>query len=336
MLPTSSPLIDAHGRAVHYMRLSITDRCNLHCIYCRGTGIQEHLRHNDILSYEEILRVLHMLHPLGIRKLRLTGGEPLARRGFDALLSMIAGQFPDMDIRITSNGTLMSPIVPLIARSHVGAVNLSIDSFRSATYERLTNHNALSAVLSTLEELLAFGVRVKINAVAMKGGNDGEMEDFMKAIHTYPVDLRFIEFMPMGSGTIWNSSTVWTADEILAEARKFGNLTPQSRHDTDPGPARMFAVEGARGRLGVISAVTCHFCADCNRIRLTSDGNIRTCLFDDTMTPIRHLLRDSHASDAQIISVIREAVAHKPIGAELLAARRTTAVATSKMDRIGG
>ena len=336
MSTKAAPLSDSRQRQVSYLRVSVTDRCNLHCAYCRGIGEERLLPHADLLSYEEIIRLVRVVRGLGIGKVRLTGGEPLARKGIASLIAGLRGEFPDLNLRITSNGTLMRPFLPLFEEARVDAVNLSIDSFRRETFRDVTGHDMLGEVLDVLDGLLARGIRVKINAVAMRGVNDTEMADFMDVIKRLPVDLRFIEFMPMGSGTIWRGAFFWPAADILAEARKFAELTPVESDHADHGPARMYTVAGSRGRFGVISALSNHFCATCNRLRVTSDGQLRTCLFDDHMYALRGLLRDPAASDSDIEKTIRAALAEKPVGADLLRARRGTAVAKRRMDRIGG
>lgn len=336
MNSASSPLADSRQRTVSYLRFSVTDRCNLHCIYCRGFGKEKLLPHADLLSYEEILRIVRIAHGLGIRKVRLTGGEPLARKGVATLIAGLRDEFPDLNLRMTSNGTLMRPFVPLLRQARIDAVNLSIDTFRRETFREVTGHDMLGEVLDVLGLLLEAGIRVKINAVALRGITDTQLPDFMAVVRDLPVDLRFIEFMPIGSNTVWRGSLFWPAADILDEVRRYGDLVPAEPDHADHGPARMYTIEGCRGRVGVISALSNHFCATCNRLRITSDGHLRTCLFDDRMYPLRPLLRDPARGDEDIARAIRAALAEKPVGADLLRARRTTAVAQGGMDSIGG
>ena len=330
------PLSDSHERQVSYLRFSVTDRCNLHCLYCRGEGQEEFIPHADVLRYEEILRLVRIAGGLGIVKVRLTGGEPFARKGIDKLLLGLRESFPDFNLRITSNGTLMRRFIPVVRQARIDAVNLSIDSFNPETFKRVTGHDMLGEVMDVLHLLLESGIRVKVNAVAMRGVNDQDMPSFLKVIRDFPIDLRFIEFMPMGSETLWSRGRFWGADEILAEAAKYAGLAPVERTRADRGPARMFEVEGSQGRLGVISALSNHFCSTCNRLRITSDGQLRTCLFSDRMYPLKGLLRDPEKTDQDIACAIRGALAEKPVGADILKERRGTAVACGKMDSIGG
>ena len=332
----ADPLRDAHGRSVRYLRLSVTDRCNLRCLYCRSVEPRAFIPHDHILRYEEMARVVRIVHGMGVRKVRLTGGEPFARKGFDSFLALLHKRHGDLDLRLTTNATLIGPHIPLLRRAGVNVVNISLDSFDRATFARVTGRDLLPAVLEAVDGLLGAGLRVKINAVALRGVNDGQLDDFVHAARTLPVDVRFIEFMPMGSGTRWDERQFWPASEILAEAGRLARLEADGAGGETSGPARMFRVVGGRGRLGVISPLSNHFCAACNRLRLTSDGNVRACLFADTEYPLRELLRTPGTDDARIARVIGEACRRKPVGAELLAARRGTAVADRHMVGIGG
>lgn len=333
----SGALCDSHGRRVQYFRLSITDRCNLRCLYCRSQIQHKFIPHPQVLRYEEILRLTHIMVAAGTRKLRLTGGEPFARKGCDRLLLMLRERFPTLDLRLTTNGTLVEPYIPLLKRVGVGAVNLSLDSFNRETFAHVTGRDFLPAVLSTLDSLLSAGISVKLNAVAMRGINDRQLDDFVHAARTLPVDVRFIEFMPMGNGTLWGPETFWPADEIYRDASRLAELRPETERREHAGPARMFKVAGGKGRLGFISAVSSHFCSTCNRLRLTCDGHLRTCLFDDREYPLLELLRRQDCTDAELDQVVRQACLHKPIGAEILKQRaQGKAVAEKQMVGIGG
>ncbi|WP_165069206.1 GTP 3',8-cyclase MoaA [Desulfovibrio sp. ZJ200] len=329
-------LLDGHGRTVRYLRLSVTDRCNLRCLYCRSNVAQRCIPHSQILRYEEITRMVGIAASLGVRKVRLTGGEPFARKGCDGFLVMLHERFPDLDVRITTNGTLLAPHIPLLRHVRVSAVNLSLDSFDRATFARVTGRDLLPQVLAALDALLAAGIRVKINVVAMRGVNDGQMDDFVHAARNMPLDLRFIEFMPMGSATPWSVENFWSTAEIQAEAERRARLIPATADAAESGPARMYRIAGGLGRLGFISPLTNHFCLSCNRLRLTSDGALRTCLFADKEYRLRGLLRQPRITDETIVRVIRRACAAKPVGAELLRARRGAAVAVKQMVGIGG
>lgn len=329
-------LCDGHGRTVRYLRLSVTDRCNLRCLYCRSNAMQRCIPHSQVLRYEEMTRMVGIAASLGVRKVRLTGGEPFARKGCDQFLAMLHARFPDLDLRVTTNGTLLAPHIPLLHRVGVSAVNLSLDSFDRASFARVTGRDLLPEVLAALDALLTARIRVKINVVAMRGINDGQMDDFVYAARSMPLDLRFIEFMPMGSDTLWSVENFWSAADIRAEAERRARLIPATADAAESGPARMYRIAGGQGRLGFISPLTNHFCLSCNRLRLTSDGALRTCLFADKEYRLRGLLRQPRITDESIVRVVRRACADKPVGADLLRARRGAAVAVRQMVGIGG
>ena len=294
--------------------------------------------HDEVLRYEELAQLVDVAVSLGTSKVRITGGEPFARKGCADFLLRLRRQFPTLDLRLTSNGTLLEPHIPLLRRIGLSAVNLSLDSFDRETFRRVTGHDLLPQVLSALDALLAAGIRVKINTVAMRGVNDRQMADFVHAARTMPIDVRFIEFMPMGSGTRWTPENFWSADEIQQEAARFVRLVPESRAaEPEAGPARMYRLEGGLGRLGFISPLSNHFCSDCNRLRISSNGNLRTCLFADREYRLRPLLRHPAVSRESLVRAIVAASTAKPIGADILKARRTgEAVARRHMVGIGG
>lgn len=332
-----SLLRDGHGRAVRYVRLSVTDRCNLQCLYCCNEGKQSFIPHEKVLRYEEMARLIGVMTAMGVGKVRLTGGEPFVRKGCEELIWLLRRRFPLLDLRMTSNGTLLEPHIPLLRSAGVAAINLSLDSFDRATFARVTGRDLLPAVLASLDGLLRAGIRVKINAVAMRGVNDGQVDDFVHAVRSMPVDMRFIEFMPMGEGTLWKPEVFWPAAEIRAQIERRVRLFPVAADAPDGGPARMFAVQGGRGRVGFIAAMSCHFCASCNRMRLTSDGHLRTCLFDDKEYRLRGLLRNVRITDSDMACVVQRVCAVKPVGADILRKRHQgEAVAGKKMVGIGG
>ena len=328
---------DRYGRTIKYLRLSVTDLCNCRCVYCMGENGVPRLPHSAILSFEEIEEIVRAAVSLGVTKVRLTGGEPFARKGCDDFLLRLRQRFDDLDIRITTNGTLLEEHIPLLQRLRISAVNLSLDSFDRETFARVTGRDMLPEVLRALDAMLAAGIRVKINAVGLRGINDSQMADFVHAAMTLPVDVRFIEFMPMGSDTLWSPENFWPASDIRAAVEQHVRLVPLGdANEGQRGPARMFALEGGKGRMGFITPLTNHFCLSCNRLRLTSDGHLRTCLFADREYPLRPLLRHPRVTDEHIARVIAQACKSKPVGADLLAARQGGAVASSKMVSIGG
>lgn len=330
-------LFDSHGRDMRYLRLSVTDRCNLRCIYCNSADSYRLLSHDHVLRYEEMLRVVRIMTVLGVQRVRLTGGEPFARKGCDSFLVTLRREFPDLDLCITSNGTLLEPYISLFKEVGIGTVNLSLDSFDRETFASITGKDNMTSVLTTLESLLRTGIKVKINAVAMRGVNDGQLDDFINLAKNSPVDVRFIEFMPMGHDTVWDQKVFWPASEIKAAIEDRVQLSKVERSSHTSGPARVFAIAGGRGRIGIISPMTGHFCNTCNRLRLTSDGNLRTCLFDDREYQLRSLLRNPRIDDMHIMRVITNATQRKPVGNLLLErSLQGKPVAEKAMVGIGG
>lgn len=340
-------LVDGHGREVRYLRISVTDRCNLCCRYCRDEDIP-FIPHERILRFEEIEKIIGLAVELGVHKLRFTGGEPFARKGFLDFLVGIHERFPHTALKLTTNGTLLEPALDTLKKLGV-SVNLSLDTLDREKYTSVTGRDMLPTVLENMHRMLDMGIPLKINAVAMSGVNDDELPALASLAMEWPVDVRFIEFMPMGDATIWSQNLFWSAADILASARRHWELMPVTlrRKDGDQsegkaaeerGPAKLWkliAEDGtvSRGSFGLITSVTQSFCRSCNRLRLTAEGNLRTCLFDDTEYPIRDVLREKGLDEVR--RIMMDAVARKPIGAEILAASHGP-VAHKRMSAIGG
>jgi len=333
---TPAPLADGFGRVVNYLRVSVTDRCNLRCLYCRPVQDFTAISHFDLLSYEEYLRVIKLAAPLGLTKLRLTGGEPLARRGFHRFLEEVMLAAPGMDVRLTTNGTLLAGQARLLASLGLKAVNISLDSLDPENFHRITGADLFGKARQAIDDCLEAGLRVKVNAVALRGVNDHELPAFLELARTHPLDMRFIEFMPIGGDTTWDEGLFWPASDILEEAGRLAELSPASPGAEGHGPARMWTIKGGLGRLGVISGLSGHYCQSCNRLRLTCDGRLRPCLYSDTEYRLRPLLRSTKTSDRSILEVLKRALARKPMGHMLLAARGRRGVCAKPMTAIGG
>lgn len=250
----SSILQDRHGRKASYLRVSVTDRCNLRCTYCAGAG--DFIPHPDILRYEEIITFMDMARNMGIEKVRFTGGEPFVRKGFADFLVEAATRFPEMELCVTTNGTMLVNDVERLAAAGIRRLNISLDTLDKEKYARITGRDLFDRTRSCIDRCLDAGMTVKVNAVAMKGINDDELPAFVEFARNNPVDMRFIEFMPVGLENGWRDSAVWRAADILADAEKVAVLHPV---DTDEcpqhGPARMFTIDGGKGRLGLISPI---------------------------------------------------------------------------------
>lgn len=331
-------LEDGHGRTVRYIRLSVTDRCNLRCAYCRS-GMETFIPHESVLRYEEMEQLVDMAIGMGVEKVRLTGGEPFARKGFVGFLERLRAAHPVLDIRVTTNGTLLGPHIPSLKAIGLNAVNLSLDTFDRAKFERITGRDLFPRVRESMDALLEAGIPLKLNAVAMRGFNDDELPAFVNYALAHPVDVRFIEFMPMGEGTRWTDACFWSATDILAAVKKVAGIRPVSEERRNGGPARLYALTGpdgpGLGRLGLITPLSNHFCAACNRLRITSDGALRTCLFDDREYRLRNALRHPKLGIGAVRRIVALATLHKPIGARLLE-HRQNAVAQRRMTAIGG
>ncbi len=304
------------------------------------------------MRYEELLRLVGVAVGLGVHKVRLTGGEPFARKGLISFMESLHTAHPHVDIRLTTNATMLREHVPALYEMGVRTVNISLDSFNKETFARVTGRDLLHEVRAAIDALLERGIFVKLNAVAMRGVNDKELQSFVHFSRDHRADVRLIEFMPMGSDTLWSSQVFWSAEDIVNEAKKYATLTPCTRDATAyteqgttqdasyDGPARMFQVDGGRGRFGVITPLSNHFCNACNRLRVTSDGFLRTCLFADSECALRGILRhpriDAQRGDAMLRHIFLTATRSKPLGSVLLKARQAVAVAKKNMVSIGG
>ena len=326
-------MLDPFGRSIRYLRISVTDRCNLRCTYCRPPGDIEPSFHTRVLSYEELLRVCGIFWRLGFDKFRLTGGEPLVRRDFVPFVSRLRSRLPDAALGCTTNGLLFARYAESLKVAGLDRVNFSLDSLRPSTFRLVTGSDGLERVLEGIDAALAQDFRkVKINVVVMRGVNHEEIPAFVDRFGDRPLYIRFIEFMPYGINN-WDATRVYPYASILADLQSRFRLLPRAREEA--GPSRDFDVEGARCRVGIISPLTRSFCADCNRLRLTSDGKLRACLFSEEEVDLRSLLR-SGSSDDSIVDAIRSAVAAKPKDHNLSADTITPAHFQRVMRQVGG
>jgi len=327
-----SVLEDRFHRVIDYMRISITDRCNLRCIYCMPSDGVRPIEHKEILTYEEIVRIVRVAAGLGVRKIRITGGEPLARRDVAHLIASLREIEGIEDISLTTNGLLLERYAAELASAGLDRVNISLDSLRQERYREITRGGELDDVMRGIEAAEKAGLMpIKINMVPMRGFNDDEIEDFARLTLRTDLHVRFIEFMPMGNRELWSQGKYIPADEIRAAVERVGPLTPVRLRRT--GPARYFRLENAHGVIGFISALTHHFCGDCNRLRITSDGKLRPCLFSETEIDLKPALR-SGASDGEIGRLLRLSIEVKPEGHNI--DRRNDLESLKAMSRIGG
>ncbi|HEX9775333.1 MAG TPA: GTP 3',8-cyclase MoaA [Actinomycetota bacterium] len=304
-------LLDRFGRVADDLRVSVTDRCNFRCTYCMPAGGMPWLPREALLTYEEIDRLAGVFLSLGVRTIRLTGGEPLVRREIETLVGMLAARgVPDLSM--TTNGVLLAEHAESLARAGLRRINVSVDSLLRHRFAEMTRRDALGAVMEGLRAAEAAGLSpIKLNCVVLRGTNDDEVADFARFARATGYEVRFIEYMPLDAEGSWSAGHVVASAEILATITAAFPLTPVSR-GTEPATTYRFA-DGAPGSVGVIPSVTQPFCDRCNRVRITSDGQMRNCLFALEETDLRVLLR-AGASDAELAHAIGSNVERKWAG----------------------
>jgi len=307
-----TPLHDGHGRRISDLRVSVTDRCNFRCQYCMPAEGLPWLERSEILTYEEIERLLRLLVSMGIEDVRLTGGEPLVRRDFPVLVAKLAAIEGIKDLSLTTNGYLLERDADALEAAGIGRVNVSIDSLQRDRFFHITRRDALPRVLRGLDAIARHPrLRpIKVNAVAMRGFTEDEALRFADFARRTEFQVRFIEFMPLDGDHAWEPDAVLSGEELrrLIEA-----VHPLEELPREPSAtARVFRFRDGPGEIGFINPVSEPFCADCNRIRLTADGKLRTCLFSLYETDLRGPLRDG-ASDAEVAETIRDAVWRKEL-----------------------
>jgi cyclic pyranopterin phosphate synthase len=304
------PLRDGDGRTIGDLRLSVTDRCNFRCQYCMPAEGLPWLDREEVLHFEEIERLVALMVDMGVRDVRLTGGEPLVRRDFPALVRMLAPLVGDLSI--TTNGFLLERDAEALVRAGANRFNVSIDSLQRDRFFEMTRRDALDKVLHGLETLAQFPEAhpIKVNAVAMRGFTEDEAIPFARFAREHPYEVRFIEFMPLDAGHTWTPDSVLTGDEVRAAIHAVYPLEaePREPHAT----ARVYRFADGQGRIGFINPVSEPFCGDCNRIRMTADGKLRTCLFSLNETDVRGPMR-AGATDDDLEELLRDAVWRKEL-----------------------
>ncbi len=310
----TSPPTDSYHRRIDYLRLSITDRCNLRCTYCMPEEGVPKVVHTEILRYEEILRLARIVTEMGISKIRITGGEPLVRKDIFFLCENIARVPGLTSLSVTTNGVLLAEHAETLFKSGIKRINISLDTLQREKYAAITRHDCFNEVWEGIMAAREAGFSpIKLNTVVMHGVNDDEIEELGKLTYKYPFHIRFIEFMPFQQAEF--NEKFYSADDILKRLSGIAELIPTESGDSN-GPARHFRFPGAMGKVGIISPLSHHFCPTCNRLRLTADGKLRTCLFSTDETDVKAALR-SGASDEDIARLIRAVIAKKPERHEL-------------------
>ena len=330
-----APLTDSFGRTVRYLRVSVTDRCDLRCVYCMA----EHmvfLPKAEVLTLEEIDRIASAFVALGTRKLRLTGGEPLVRKGFLTLVEQLGRHLKTGaldELTLTTNGTQLAKFAPDLARLGVRRINVSVDTLKPDLFARLTRGGDLAQVLGGIEAAQAAGLKVKVNTVALAHDNAEEIPALVQWAHAAGMDLTLIETMPMGEIDADRMDQYLSLAAVRRSLESFWTLTDLPL--STGGPARYVAVAETGGRLGFITPLSHNFCEACNRVRLTCTGTLHTCLGREDAADLRAVIR-SGASDADLIAAIRAAVDAKPKGHDFQIARGSGPAVARHMSTTGG
>jgi cyclic pyranopterin phosphate synthase len=325
-------LIDPYNRHLNYLRISITDRCNLKCIYCVPHDLIPRLSHDEILTYEEILRLVQIGIRLGISKIRVTGGEPLVRKGVYGFLTDLSGLDGLADLSLTTNGVYLKANLNKIKSAGIKRINISLDTLNRSKFDYITGFDLFDQVWQGIEMALEMGFHpIKLNIVALNGVNDDELTDMARLSFDYPLHIRFIEYMPIGESQIGNGPLL-LAPEIKKRISVLGNLIPVSK-TTNDGPAQRYQFEGAVGEIGFIHALSHHFCNRCNRLRLTARGRLRPCLLSDHHEDVKGIMRTG-GTDEQLAEVFFKAVRRKPSDHNL--AIRNPSRVCGQMSSIGG
>ena len=305
-VPTDGPMQDGFGRRVEYLRISVTDKCNLRCVYCMPEEGLPWLRREQLLSYEEIASIVRVMAGMGLRRLRITGGEPLVRRDLSSLVRMLSEISGIDDIALSTNAVLLAEQADDLHAAGVNRINASLDSLRPERIDAIARRSgSAERIFRGLEEAERAGFApIKVNCVVMRDRNDDEVEDFARITLERPWHVRFIEVMPTGDNLDVSRDEFVSSDEILNRIASIGSLTPV-QGPRGNGPARYFAFPGAAGTIGVITPMSHNYCDRCNRMRLTADGQLRPCLFGEMQTNLRDPLRRGEAIDPLIRQTLR-------------------------------
>lgn len=333
-MDTKPTLYDNHGRRINYVRLAVTDRCNLRCFYCMPEEGIKYVGRNELLSYEEMERLLRLLFDMGITKLRITGGEPFVRRNMMAFLRTVS-EIGFEQINITTNGTLTADLVPELKEIGIHSVNLSLDSLDPERFFAITRRDVFPKVMETFHALVEHGIKTKINAVVMDGKNIDDLVPMAELARDYPVDIRFIEEMPFNGEGSHYPVLEWNHRKIVEHLRTaFPDLEkiPDPPHSTSMN----YTIPGFQGKVGIIAAYSRTFCGTCNRIRITPNGMLKTCLYDNGVFNVRDLMR-AGATQEQIRDTFLEALGNRAKdGWEAERNRSFGMPVTESMSTIGG
>lgn len=329
---SSHRLVDRYNRHLNYLRISITDRCNLRCVYCVPSDQIPRMSHRDILRYEEILRIVRIGVDLGISKIRITGGEPLVRKGVCQFLAAISRMAGLNEVTLTTNGVLLEENIGCIRDAGIRRINVSLDTLQKDKFADITGKDDFERVWNGIKAAGDAGIDpIKLNVVALRGTNDDEFLDFARLTLSQSFHIRFIEYMPIGKSRA-SFGPPLLVSEIKDRIASVGPLIPIEKNPAD-GPAERFKLAGAVGEIGFISALSHHFCSSCNRLRLTASGQLRPCLLSDHQLDLKGPLRAGE-SDAKLAEIFRRAVENKPSDHDLVV--NAPSGVSCQMSSIGG
>ncbi len=304
-------LLDKYNRKIDYLRVSVTDLCNLRCIYCMPNEGIPKLPHREILTYEEILRIIEVATRKGVSKVRITGGEPLVRRDIIYFIQELANIPGIGDISLTTNGVFLYFLAQELYNAGIHRINVSIDTLKRSKYRKITGKDHFHKVWKGIERAEEVGFKpIKLNMVVMRGLNDNEILDFVRLTLNKSYHIRFIEFMPIGPQGIWHAERFVSGSEIELRIRSLGEPIPLKRQKFD-GPAKKFRLKFAQGEIGLITPLSDPFCPTCNKLRLTADGRLRSCLLCDDEIDLKGPLRNG-CSDGELGDLLVSAIAKKP------------------------
>ncbi len=327
-------LVDGFGRIARKLRISVTDRCNMRCVYCMPENNTEWFEQSNVLTYEEIVRLTTIFVDLGVEKIRVTGGEPTVRREVEKLISMLSRINGIKSISMTTNGLLLRDKVKQFKEAGLGSVNISLDTFKADRFKAMGGVEGLDKVLASIKAAADAGLKVKINTVVMRGWNDDEVVDFARFARDTGYTARFIEFMPLDGRGIWAPDLVFSKKEMIERINKnVMELIPLNNDSSEP--AMLYSFADGKGTVGFIPSMTEPFCGYCDRVRITSDGRFLTCLFENPGYDLKSLLRNGR-SDDEIRRYILECIKKKPEGVISIIRAKALRPTLNLMHTIGG
>lgn len=330
-------LVDRFGRVHDYLRISVTDRCNLRCVYCMPAEGMQFEPYENILRYEEIAAVVSAVAKMGVRKLRITGGEPLVRKEIEKLIGMLSAIPGIEDIALTTNAIFLAQKAEALKQAGLTRVNISLDSLRADRFAAITRGGALSRVLAGIDEALRVGLSpVKLNVVLMQGQNDDEIADFIRLSMDKPLQVRFIEYMPIGHNDEGWRAGYLSLQKVFDCVTEMGLTYEKVENVYGNGPAENYRIPGAAGSFGLIHPVSDHFCDNCNRLRLTADGSIKSCLYWDDEWNVRPLIGDEQAVQDLFLRAIDAKPENHEMALELNQETQSHKPTVRRMSQIGG